>query len=98
MSSLMHSKEVFVFYETMPFTPKHERLTKTFLPLDLLNLLLDHGVIAGGFALSLFLPECKPSDIDIFVLNGDRGKFISLIKSIQTYFPDATWSIHGSVV
>lgn len=98
-------KEIFLYFEEKPLTQQQRIQVNKLLPFELLSLLLDYGVIAGGAALSVFHRHyngCRPDDIDVFILNSDRSKLLALLQSLQAYCLSnnirPTYSSYGSVI
>ena len=57
------------------------------IPLELVDIFLNHGVISGGSVLHALVdsPETKPSDIDIYVLNSDHNQLQQLVIQLYVY-------------
>lgn len=68
------------------------------IPIDVINTCMKYGVIAGGFVISLLMPEYKPSDIDVFILNNSRDNVESLIKELSLKFNDISCEYISSII
>lgn len=65
---------------------------------NIIDIILDYGIIAGGFALSLISKEYKTRDIDVFILNNNNNVMRELIEKLSHELNNIKLRYYGSVV
>jgi hypothetical protein len=93
-----HKQCLKVAYDIDPLMPEVKKRLDDFLDPSLMTMLLEAGVIAGGFVTNLLTTGSSPGDIDIFILNSNRTALNRLLEHLDTYFKDQDRTILKDII
>lgn len=79
-------RKLTVVYRIDPLSAAFQERFNALLSDELLRILLNAGVIAGGFVTNLLTTNSLPGDIDVFILKSNRPALEQLLRNLCLYF------------